>query len=307
MCANAILCCSDSFNTGVILPYTVLVIVLLLFFICCTYTYTAWVWPRYVNFTDAGQTPNDSTEAEAQKLRTLTTADFGGREAPNPSSQTNSAVTEVSWIDGESPNVQLEDGDGYSNFLIKMLMKSSLWMTLMSQDGSCEESDYPYLLHITWSSTNLEPAEVEGIIAQLERHPPVTFKKTGSYHMTMGLKKLDLDDWLALDNDYLKFHSVRKEMLDDPASNDEVIQCIDSNTANSACLEVLMKVSSYLAKKHPNIFRIYHQGNKKFISNRLAQECHLISVPLDNMDSMNPLEIAARLTMEDLNILKKGE
>jgi hypothetical protein len=178
-------------------------------------------------------------------------------------------------------------------------------MNLMSQDGNCEVSDPRDL--ITWSSTNFEPAEVEGIIAQLEPHPPATFKQTGSYHMTMGLKKFDLGNWLALDNDYLKFHAVRKEMLDDPTSNDKVIQYIDAYTANPACHELLNKVSSYLAKKHPDIFRIYHQGNKKFISNKLTQERHLISPPLDNNDPMDPLEIAARLTMEDLNILKKGD
>jgi len=154
---------------------------------------------------------------------------------------------------------------------------------------------------------NLEPAEVEGIVAQLDSRPPAAFKQTGSYHMTMGLKKFDLGDWLTLDNDYLKFHAVRKEMLDEPASNDEVIQYIDAHTANPACHEVLTKISSYLAKKHPDIFRIYHQGNKKFIFNKLTQERHLISLPLDNMDPMDPLEIAARLTMEDLNILKKGD
>ena len=125
--------------------------------------------------------------------------------------------------------------------------------------------------------------------------------------MTMGLKKLDLGDWLALDNDYLKFHTVRKEMLDDPASKSEVIQYIDADTANPACREVLTKVSSYLAKKHPDIFRIYHRGNKNFISNGLTHERHLISPSLDNMDTVDTLEIAARLAMEDLNILKKGD
>lgn len=158
-----------------------------------------------------------------------------------------------------------------------------------------------------WSVVNFELAEIEGIIAKLEPHPPAAFKQTGSYHMTMGLKKLDLGDWLALDNDYLKFHTVRKEMLDDSASNDEVIQYIDAHTADPACREVLTKVSSYLVKKHPDIFSVYNQGNKKFICNKLTQERHLISPPLDNMDSMDPLEIAARLTMEDLNILRKGD
>jgi hypothetical protein len=177
----------------------------------------------------------------------------------------------------------------------------------MSQDGSYEVSDHQHLLHITRNSVNLETAKVEGIIAQLEPHPPAAFKQTGSYHMTMGLKKFDLGDWLAFDNDYLKFHTVRKEMLDDHATNDEVIQYIDADTANLACREVLTNVCSYLTKKHPDIFRIYHQGNKKFISNWLTQERYLISPPLDNMDSMDPLEIAARLTMEDLNILKKGD
>ncbi len=90
MFANAILCCSDSFNTGVILPCTVLGIVLFLFFIHCTFTGTACFRHRHANFAkrqDAGQTPDGSTEAEVQKLRTLAPADFGHREATDPSSK----------------------------------------------------------------------------------------------------------------------------------------------------------------------------------------------------------------------------
>src|SRR6266480_7398464 len=112
MFANAILCCSDSFNTGVILPCTVLGIVLFLFFIHCTFTGTACFRHRHANFAkrqDAGQTPDGSIEAEVQKLRTLAPADFGHREATDPSSKASSVVPGVHGIDGELSNVQAED------------------------------------------------------------------------------------------------------------------------------------------------------------------------------------------------------
>lgn len=115
------LCDYDTFNTGVILPYAVLGIVLFLFFTCSTFICRACFRHRQVSFAkhqDAGQTPNDSIEAEAQKLRTIVPADFGGSEATDPSSQANSGIPGTRGIDGESPNVQIEeDGDHCSTFL----------------------------------------------------------------------------------------------------------------------------------------------------------------------------------------------
>jgi len=121
MCVNATFCCSDSFITGVILPYILLGIVLFLFFIYCTFICTACIRHEHVNFAkhqNAGQTTNDSTEAEAQELYTLVPANFCDREAPDPSSKANSGVPAAREIDGESSNMHDEE-DGYrcSTFL----------------------------------------------------------------------------------------------------------------------------------------------------------------------------------------------
>ena len=104
--------CFDFFNSVLILRYVVLGVALLPLFICCTVACATCFRHRHSNIAehqDAGQTPNGSAEAEAQELRALTPEDFGGRQAPDPSSQANSGAR---GIDGELPNVQAEeDGD----------------------------------------------------------------------------------------------------------------------------------------------------------------------------------------------------
>lgn len=125
--------------------------------------------------------------------------------------------------------------------------------------------------------------------------PPL--RPTTSTLMTMGLRRLDHANWLTIDDDYMTFHRIRNRLLANYKSS--VASSLPPSLA--ACQEVLSLVSEFLATRYPKDFEIYTKGSCPFIFNRQTGE----SFPLSS--NLSPLETAARLAMEDFNILIKDD
>jgi hypothetical protein len=115
--------------------------------------------------------------------------------------------------------------------------------------------------------------------------------------MTMGLKRLDHANWLAIDSSYLEEHHVRSSLLTHDISS--VLQCLPGSEAN--CQEVLIRVANFLAARFPASFVFSGHGPQQKIHNRLTGEVFLVH------NNPRPLETAARLAMEDFNILVRDD
>lgn len=124
-------------------------------------------------------------------------------------------------------------------------------------------------------------------------------KETKKYNMAMGIRKLDPSDWLRIDENSSLEHRIRSELLTE--KKDKVLQCLSGS--EDSCIETLEVVAEYLTEKFPCNFQ-----RTKSLSG-----CHQVLIvetgEMLNMNppfnSLQPLEIAARLAMEDLNILKR--
>ncbi|KAH0537133.1 hypothetical protein FGG08_006037 [Glutinoglossum americanum] len=124
--------------------------------------------------------------------------------------------------------------------------------------------------------------------------------KPGEYHMTMGLRKFDERNWLTMSDNCHPEHRLRAELLTE--SKSKVLQCPPES--ESACLEALEVVLDFLTKTWPDVFERFGANNKfvnnKFVrNNKTGEEFHLDAEP--------PLEVAARLVIEDLNVLKESD
>ena len=127
------------------------------------------------------------------------------------------------------------------------------------------------------------------------------FKTSGKYHMTMDLRRADLGRWLEIDDQYLVVHNIRSTLLDHHRSR--VLQCRPGSEA--ACTEVLDLVVDFLTRNYPAQFR--HQSSSAgsdLVEIVGTGEVFRVSAPFDGFD---PLEIAARLAVEDFNVLIKGK
>jgi hypothetical protein len=125
------------------------------------------------------------------------------------------------------------------------------------------------------------------------RFPPL--KCGASTHMTMGLRWLDSSNWLTVDEDYLPYHKLRSQLLSNHGPS--VLQCLPNSEL--ACREALSVVSSFLASRYPSTFKFSRSGSGRHIHNMKTGE----SFPIE--ENSCPLETAARLAMEDFNLLIK--
>jgi hypothetical protein len=128
--------------------------------------------------------------------------------------------------------------------------------------------------------------------------PPI--RERTSTKMAMGLKRLDESNWLTLDSAYLPEHFLRCHLL--CTKRPRVLQTLRGSEA--ACHEVLSLVVTFLASRFPQHFTLTTTS-----LGGLAIHSHLTNeiFPIGQQNCPNPLEIAAKLSMEDFNILVKNQ
>ncbi|EKD15870.1 uncharacterized protein L3040_003271 [Drepanopeziza brunnea f. sp. 'multigermtubi'] len=125
--------------------------------------------------------------------------------------------------------------------------------------------------------------------------PPL--KEKTSTKMAMGLKRLDDSNWLTLDSAYLPEHTLRLQLLS--SCQPDVVQMLPGS--EPACHELLKTVTSFLSSRFPQHFTIASSPSGPEIVNRLTNEVYPIGP-----SCANPLEVAAKLSMEDFNILVRS-
>ena len=120
---------------------------------------------------------------------------------------------------------------------------------------------------------------------------------SGKFAMTMGIRKLPEDDLFLLDKEYVEQQKFRRYLLKE--KREGVMQCLPGS--EDACAETLDLVVSFLTTKYPHLF-VHVPEKPGYLRNCITDLVFKISKPYD----MHPLEVAAQLVMEDLNILMQG-
>ncbi len=114
---------------------------------------------------------------------------------------------------------------------------------------------------------------------------------------SMGLKRLDEFNWLTLDECYLPENAIRNSFLN--TARQSVLQCLP--VSMSACYETLELVSIFLSTRFPQHFSLTSSTTSPMIHNHLTGEIFPIG-----SECKDPFGTAARLAMEDFNILMKN-
>ncbi|PWY88737.1 hypothetical protein BO94DRAFT_534640 [Aspergillus sclerotioniger CBS 115572] len=131
-------------------------------------------------------------------------------------------------------------------------------------------------------------------------YPAQPIKGRERYRVMMDIRKLDVENWLTIDKNYMDEHEVRSHLLQTEKS--KVLQCLPESY--DACLEALEEVVEFLCQRFSNVFEQKKCGDETIVHNKMTGETFAFGG--ENKD-VDPLEIAVRLTMEDLSILMKNE
>nr|POE93594.1 hypothetical protein CFP56_19606 [Quercus suber] len=121
----------------------------------------------------------------------------------------------------------------------------------------------------------------------------------GPYHITMGLRTMPWDEWIELDNDYLKFHTEKKRRIAERG-----VRCCRTDPSPQVmdgAVELLEELASYLPERYPSMFTKTSVG----VTNTVTHEAFDIRATHLTMNGTreDPMQLAARLVQDDLAIM----
>ncbi|UJR24135.1 hypothetical protein I4U23_027101 [Adineta vaga] len=121
------------------------------------------------------------------------------------------------------------------------------------------------------------------------------FKYGPDYFITMGISKMNWNEWIELDNQWTKYHQEKLSRLSSERSSR---LCKISPEAEDAALETMELLSEYLVYRYPSLFE--YENNKEEIRIKLTGEIYPIV-------SSNPLKYASLLIQDDLALMIEGD
>ncbi|KAL9129329.1 MAG: hypothetical protein Q9217_002200 [Psora testacea] len=120
--------------------------------------------------------------------------------------------------------------------------------------------------------------------------------KHGPYHITMGLRTMQWDEWIELDNNYLKYHADKARRIPERGEK----SCRTAPEAMDGAIELLEELCDYLPQRYPSLF----QSNPTGILNLATSETFdIVQRPLPE----DPMAMCARLIQDDLAIMFEKE
>ncbi|KAL2061008.1 hypothetical protein VTL71DRAFT_9060 [Oculimacula yallundae] len=118
----------------------------------------------------------------------------------------------------------------------------------------------------------------------------------GPYHITMGLRNMNWDEWIELDNHYLKYHADKAKRIEERGSK---CSYTDPSAFDGAC-ELLEELCSYLPERYPSLYKSTPVGMNNLVT---GETFNIVERPLFE----DPMQMAARMTQDDLAIMFEKE
>ncbi|KAM9930037.1 hypothetical protein OXX59_000796 [Metschnikowia pulcherrima] len=116
------------------------------------------------------------------------------------------------------------------------------------------------------------------------------------YNITMGIRNMDWDSWIELDNEWMKYHSEKVKRLEEKGT--EVYGTLPG--AEAAVLELLDEFWAYLPSRYPSLFRQLENG----LENLLTGEVFLFKNCTQYKE--DPMVMAAKMVQDDLAVMLEG-
>ncbi|KAK8183406.1 Alg9-like mannosyltransferase family-domain-containing protein [Phyllosticta capitalensis] len=131
-----------------------------------------------------------------------------------------------------------------------------------------------------WSLTETKPL------------PYRPFRYGPKYNITMGLRNLNWDDWIELDNHYLKYHEKKAKRLAERGT-----KCYHTAPeAYDGAVELLEELCSYLPQRYPSLFEKTPTGMRNLAT---GEDVNCVERPLKE----DPMAMCARQVQDDLAIM----
>ncbi|KAJ8070806.1 hypothetical protein OCU04_001168 [Sclerotinia nivalis] len=118
----------------------------------------------------------------------------------------------------------------------------------------------------------------------------------GPYHITMGLRTMDWNEWIELDNHYMRYHDDKAKRIIERGAR----SCYTDPSAFDGAVELLEELCAYLPERYPTLYRRTPVGMDNLLTN---ESFNIVERPL----AEDPMQMAARFTQDDLAIMFEKE
>lgn len=126
----------------------------------------------------------------------------------------------------------------------------------------------------------------------------------GPYHITMGLRTMKWDEWIELDNHYSRYHADKKLRIEERGS--KCCRTDPDPRVFDGAVELLEELSAYLSERYPSMFRKTDVGVDNLFTNE-SFDIRPDHLSLNGGPKEDPMQLAARLTQDDLAIMFEKE
>jgi hypothetical protein len=115
--------------------------------------------------------------------------------------------------------------------------------------------------------------------------------------LTLGLKQMDVKDWLEIDETYLERYRLKKQLFE--SNRDDIIQILDG--VEGAAFEGLELLVDYLSRRYPSIFRMI---SRSVIENVITGDIWDVDRSSSVWEKFHPLQVMSLLATEDFLIMQ---
>ena len=118
------------------------------------------------------------------------------------------------------------------------------------------------------------------------------FRYGPRYQITMGLRNMQWDDWIELDNQYSRFHADKKQRILERGSK----CCMTAPEAFEGAIELLEEFCDYLPQRYPSLFRKTDVGMDNLLT---GESFNIMERPLKE----DPMQMGGRMVQDDFVIM----
>ncbi|KAI1627859.1 alpha-1,2-mannosyltransferase [Exophiala viscosa] len=121
----------------------------------------------------------------------------------------------------------------------------------------------------------------------------------GPHHVTMGIKRTSLEEWVEIDHKYLERYSYKRHLFS--TYPEKTIQCLPGS--EEASFEALYLLADLLPRRYPSMFQATSTG----ISNLVTGDTWDLRRESSIWNDYHPLQVMGLLTTEDWFIMQPDE
>lgn len=116
------------------------------------------------------------------------------------------------------------------------------------------------------------------------------------YYVTLGLRIMNWDEWIELDNEWPKYHKRKLERIEERGEK----CCRTAPEAFDGAVELLEEFCDYLPQRYPSMFRKTDVGMDNIVT---GEKFNIVERPLVE----DPMQMAARMVQDDLALMYEGK